>query len=497
MSATAQFDSSQISAAPGAPQSNVPGTFSTADIQKTPSAAPKAPEQPSALSRFGSGLYSSTIGPMVQLVTHPIDTIESTLKTALGTDQVADVVKAVKGGDLSKAALLAAHYISQSPADRMAAPTIDSVVDSVKKGDYAGAGGKALGTVAMLATPELGEIEGSGDIASATGAGLKGAAKAAIEPIEYGRLKIPVPASVAGAAAGHYLGGTPGAVVGAVAPIIKGGVQAFKEALDNARKPEVDSAAAQANIDAMNAAAAARNAPPVNASAAQSAIDQMNAAFAARQAAKHPPLPPEVMADLTRESEVEPPSAAPRSLQDIAAQPPAPSGLPEWMGQPQSPAQAPVGPPVQQFPQVMRHEPLPDWMEPNAGGLQAVAAGTPPPGALAANPAAATAAQSLNEAMGLKPEPTTIEAPAKPGLTKDAYAGAGRSKRADAATAIADEITSGRSSMSPEDIKSTVALDTKLEDIGRKLGYDYPRTAAARVKWRQDITDAMGKASAH
>lgn len=480
---------SSPTAAPG-------GDWFSANAPKAP-----APGQPSALSRFGSGLYSTTIGPMVQLVSHPVDTIESTLKTALGADQVADVVKAVKGGDLTKAALLAAHYLGGSPAERMTQPTIDSVVDSVKKGDYAGAGGKALGTAAMLAVPELGGIEGAGDIASAAGAGLKGAAKAAIEPIEYGRLKIPVPASVAGAAAGHYLGGVPGAVVGAVAPAVKGGVEAFKEALANARRPAVDSAGAQANIDAMNAAAAARNPPAVaNPTAAQSAIDSMNADFAARQAAKHPPLPPDVMADLTRESEVAPPAAAaaqaapqaPQGLQDVAAQSPPSSSLPDWMGQPAQPSTAPA-PPVQQFPQVMRHEPLPDWMEPNAGGLQAAASGPAPAGALAGNPQAATAAQSLNEAMGLKPEPTTIETPEKPGMTKEAHAGAARGKRADAASAIADELASGRSNMSPADLASQVSLDARLEDVGRKLGYDYPRTAIARAKWRSDILDEMGK----
>jgi hypothetical protein len=116
------------------------------------------------------------------------------------------------------------------------------------------------------------------------------------------------------------------------------------------------------------------------------------------------------------------------------------------------------------------------------------------PNSSANNPAAAAIAERLNQALGLKPEPTTIPVTPKPGLTQEAIAGAARGNRSDAAAAIADEIMSGRSSLKlEEDNASVAAHDANLQGIAQKLGYDFPKTPAARAKWRQEIMDAVGK----
>ena len=78
-----------------------------------------------------------------------------------------------------------------------------------------------------------------GDIAATTGGAIKGAAKATVEPIDFGHygVKIPVPAPLASAGAGglaaHYAGlpTEVGSVTGAAIPIIKGGIKGAREAL--------------------------------------------------------------------------------------------------------------------------------------------------------------------------------------------------------------------------------------------------------------------------
>lgn len=95
-------------------------------------------------------------------------------------------------------------------------------------------------------------------------------------------------------------------------------------------------------------------------------------------------------------------------------------------------------------------------------------------------------ARQMNEAMGLPPKPTTIESPAKPGLTPEAHAGAARSTRADTAGAVADAIKAGHGGgiqgiKAPEDIPGTV----------RALGHNWPKTPQAQIKLLNDIMSRL------
>ncbi len=114
----------------------------------------------------------------------------------------------------------------------------DPIVHAVKSGDYAGAAGQATLDALMAAAPEAGELgEAAGSAAEMARTAIKGGIKEGMTPIRYGRLNIPVPSSVAGAAAagyaGHYLGlpAELSAAVGAVAPVVRGGVRAVRAAM--------------------------------------------------------------------------------------------------------------------------------------------------------------------------------------------------------------------------------------------------------------------------
>jgi hypothetical protein len=124
---------------------------------------------------------------------------------------------------------------------------LDSAGDKAGSGDVKGAiadtaalatqliGARTLPAVTdALTRPGLG-----GDIAVAAGGAAKGAAKAAVEPINFGRygVKLPIPAPLASAGAGglaaHYAGMPEevGAVIGGATPIVKGAIGGAQEAL--------------------------------------------------------------------------------------------------------------------------------------------------------------------------------------------------------------------------------------------------------------------------
>lgn len=97
--------------------------------------------------------------------------------------------------------------------------------------------------LAMMGLPLLSEmapaaIESSARPMSAVSGGVRGGLKSAVAPIEYGMHRLPVPASIAGGAAGHFagspfgdIGSAIGAVMGAGAPFVRGAIEGGKRAL--------------------------------------------------------------------------------------------------------------------------------------------------------------------------------------------------------------------------------------------------------------------------
>lgn len=133
-------------------------------------------EKPGALSRFGSGLYESTIGGLVELIHHPIDSVSAAAKQAIGVDDLKAIADHVSKGEFGPAAVAALKYASEGPGERIAkASMVDPVAEDVHEGNYASAAGRVLGTGISLAAPEVipPAARAVGRMAEATGAADK------------------------------------------------------------------------------------------------------------------------------------------------------------------------------------------------------------------------------------------------------------------------------------------------------------------------------------
>lgn len=168
------------------------------------------PEAPGALSRFGTGLYQSTIQPMADTLAHPINAV----KGLAGLSGVPQAYNAATHGDYGGAA----RELMTGPAQRIASSTIQPIAEDAKQGNYAGAAGRTVGSVASLATPLIGESEG---VSRGLGA-LKAGASAAGPDMAAGAGKMG-----AGVGLGTALHGTgiPGAHYAGVYPVFAGGRQ--------------------------------------------------------------------------------------------------------------------------------------------------------------------------------------------------------------------------------------------------------------------------------
>ncbi len=96
-------------------------------------------------------------------------------------------------------------------------------------------------------------------IIPATKGAIVGGAKAAVEPVTYGHLRLPVPAPIAGAAAGGYAAGqiglprSVGAAIGAAAPVVRGAIKGAKTAIADrgAAVTEADASAPTTAVTSM------------------------------------------------------------------------------------------------------------------------------------------------------------------------------------------------------------------------------------------------------
>ncbi len=247
--------------------------------------APK--EKPGALERFGTGLYKSTVGPVVDAVQHPGEA----LKSLADVPAMEEIAKHIKEGNYGHAALAIGKYAAEKlPGSRQimqGVQTAEPVAQDVKEGNLAGAAGRVTGTAAMAAAPELLGRAGAALADTKVGAGLKGAVTAAAPDLASGAGMI---------AGGEALAQVPGMAYPAHIAMAYPAAKLIKSGLVKGSKGW------KAAVDARAAEIAAR-------------------ANDARLAADAATIPPDVMAELTRESGA--PDAVPQGE-------PIPGRAPAW-----------------------------------------------------------------------------------------------------------------------------------------------------------------------
>lgn len=154
----------------------MPGDWDVVSTAPASSQAPPAgwdvvKHEPDAgpLSRFGTGLYDTTVGPVVQAVTHPIDTATDVAKTVLGVDDFKRAAEMVKNGHPVAGVLEGLNTLAEGPAGRITHQSVDPIVSDVSEGNLAGAAGRLTGTAASLLAPKLvpPAVAAAGKLASA------------------------------------------------------------------------------------------------------------------------------------------------------------------------------------------------------------------------------------------------------------------------------------------------------------------------------------------
>src|ERR1035441_3254576 len=132
------------------------------------------PEQPSAMSRFGTGLYNTTVGPVVNtaqsFIQHPIDT----LSKISGADQIGAAYNQAKQGNYGQAALTLGRQ-TQDPLN-ISEGVIKPITQDIQQGNYAGAAGQATGIGAAMLVPEALGALGKTKFGGAVSSGVKAAA---------------------------------------------------------------------------------------------------------------------------------------------------------------------------------------------------------------------------------------------------------------------------------------------------------------------------------
>src|ERR1041385_828372 len=125
---------------------------------------------PGALSRFGSGVYETTVQPAVETVSHPIDALVGLGKRLIGKDDLDAIAGAVKSGDYSGAALHLGKWALSRTPEGMALEAgyhqLEPAIENVKKGNYLGAAGNVLGTGLSVGAAAL-PVKGRGPLTDA------------------------------------------------------------------------------------------------------------------------------------------------------------------------------------------------------------------------------------------------------------------------------------------------------------------------------------------
>lgn len=129
------------------------GTFEVTTDEPDEKPAPAAPS--SAMQRFGSGAYDSTVGAVGNALQHPLDTAVGIAKSAIPHLPSPEQVSSAYGhlttpGERGK---LVGDYKDVVMGHPMVAPAVPIAQDA-QQGNYAGAAGRAVGIGAMAAAPK-------------------------------------------------------------------------------------------------------------------------------------------------------------------------------------------------------------------------------------------------------------------------------------------------------------------------------------------------------
>lgn len=233
--------------------------MSAADAQKyvRPLPARATAEAPSVTKQIGEGVadFGKTI---YNTVRHPIDTV-----AGIGPAQMSEARKIGQAGKAGRMSESLGHAVTA--VTPVVGPMISKLADTLsgnpemppqqtmpEDGPLAPPQpwrAAAQGAATLVAPKVLGaaaeaipNIPGAGAAGAAAKGAIVGGIKEGAKPIEYGMHKLPIPAAIAGAAAGRFAGhvmgpggATVGTIVGGAAPIVRGAIKGGKEALGDYR----------------------------------------------------------------------------------------------------------------------------------------------------------------------------------------------------------------------------------------------------------------------
>lgn len=207
----------------GAPSTAAPGPLRIVDSQPLP-------EPPSALSRAATGLYDTTVGPLVKAVETKGQSLLDSLAHVTGVDDIATLVQS---GDPAARAKAVMSFL-QGPGAKLSAAIVQPIVNDLKSGNYAGAFGQVVGQGLMLGAAKglPGAAEALPDAAKATYAGVKAAAPAMLKGAALTGAGMAAEAIPGMGFAGRMMGVFPG--VRQVVKGVKAGVSAGRAAVADA-----------------------------------------------------------------------------------------------------------------------------------------------------------------------------------------------------------------------------------------------------------------------